>query len=163
MGWEQNQLTPGSFLIRAIDSNPAQNPQCNAGSLSLSGTSPILLLQSVGCFVVTLLETWEGFKPGMPRSRMHTHPLQFVMRITDADQGTAGAGTTYWLTALLGGEIPAEEEKVEGSLVPDAEIKPTSQQQNPKVQPSWTHYWLPHGSAQLTAVWVAAALSGHTP
>lgn len=163
MGWEQNQLTPGSFLIRAIDSNPAQNPQCNAGSLSLSGTSPILLLQSVGCFVVTLLETWEGFKPGMPWSRMHTHPLQFVMRNTDADQGTAGAGTTYWLTALLGGEIPAEEEKVEGSLVPDAEIKPTSQQQNPKVQPSWTHYWLPHGSAQLTAVWVAAALSGHTP
>lgn len=102
MGWEQNQLTPGSFLIPAIDSNPAQNPRCNAGSLSLSGTSPILLLQSVGCFVVTLLETWEGFKPGMPRSRMHTHPLQFVTRNTDADQGTAGAGTTHWLTALLG-------------------------------------------------------------
>lgn len=136
MGWEQNQLTPGSFLIPAIDSNPAQNPRCNAGSLSLSGTSPILLLQSVGCFVVTLLETWEGFKPGMPRSRMHTHPLQFVTRNTEADQGTAGAGTTHWLTALLGGEIPAEEEKVEGSRVPDAEIKPTSHQQNPKVQTS---------------------------
>lgn len=80
-GWEWNQLTPSGFLISVIGSNPSQKPQGNAGPLSFSGTSPILSLKSVGCFVMPLLETWEGFKPMTSQSRVHRHPLQYITRV----------------------------------------------------------------------------------
>lgn len=61
----------------------------------------------------------------------------------------------HLLTVLSPVAIPMKEENIEGSCEsPDAEIKPTfsrNEQQSPGVQILLTHYWLPRGSAQLTA------------
>lgn len=167
MGWEWNQLTTGSFLNSVIGSNPSQNPQGNAGSRSFLGTGPIVSLKSSGCFVVTLLEAWEGFKPGTSQSGVHAHPLQYVTRgyLLRSRTGSCWGRRMHLLTVLSPVAIPTKEEKVEGSHAPDAEIKPTSrgnERQSPEVRISLTRYWLPRGSAQPTAGWGAPALSGHS-
>lgn len=61
--------------------------------------------------------------------------------------------------------MPTKEEKAEeihASRCRNKSLFHEKEQQNPKVQISLTHSWLPRGSAQLPAEWVTADLSSHT-
>lgn len=143
MGWEWNQLTPGSFLISVIGSNPSQKPQGNSGSLNFLENGPMLSLKSVGCFALPLQ---EGFSQGYP-SLGCTHPL--CSRIQGAnyskkEPGAARARRAHLPTVLSPVAMLMKEEKVEEIHAPRCRNESNEKkQQSPEVQISQTHSWLP--------------------
>lgn len=141
MGWEWNQLTPGSFLISVIGSNPSQKPQGNAGSLNFLETDPMLSLKSVGRFAVPLLEAWEGFNQGHPNLGCTPPAPPFAVGYKGLispkkNQGLPGQGGHICQLCFHQGQCPQRKKRLRKSMLQDAEIKVISLRKSSKAQKS---------------------------